>query len=61
MRTYNIQNQKPLFRFKHIEESRHSAKREIVQSLEAACDAHEGTDSLILLQLQLALKKAREL
>jgi hypothetical protein len=56
-----IHNQKPLFRFKHIEESRHSAKREIVQALEAACDAHAGTDSLILLQLQSALKKARQL
>jgi hypothetical protein len=61
MRTHNIQNQKPLFRYKHIEESRHSAKREIVQAIEAACDAHAGADSLILLQLQSALKKAREL
>lgn len=61
MRIHTMHNQSPMFRYKETPVSIREAKREIIQALQAVCDAYRGTDSLLLLQCQSALKKARTL
>jgi hypothetical protein len=60
MRTFTIHRQKP-FRTKETIVGKPEAQREIIDALQAVCDAYRGTDSLLLLQCQSALKKARTL
>jgi len=60
MRTFTIHKQKP-FRTKETVVGKSEAQREIVQALQAVCDSFKGTDSLLLLQCQSALKKAKNL
>lgn len=56
-----LHKQPPIFRVKETPVSIREAKREIIQALQAVCDAYRGTDSLLLLQCQSALKKAKNL
>jgi hypothetical protein len=60
MRTFTIYKQKP-FRKKETIIGKPEAQREIIDALQAVCDAYRGTDSFLLLQCQSALKKARTL
>lgn len=60
MRTFTIHTQKP-FRTKETIVGKPEAKREIIDALQAVCDAYRGTDSFLLLQCQSALKKAKNL
>jgi len=60
MRTYNIHNQKPLFRRKTTDMPRHEAKRAVTDALQAAID-HLGTGTLLSDQLKSALRKAQDL
>jgi hypothetical protein len=61
MRTFMIHKQPPIFRVKDTPVSIRETKREIIDALQAVCDAYRGTDSFLLLQCQSALKKARTL
>jgi hypothetical protein len=56
-----IHKQPPVFRVKETPVSIRETKREIIDALQAVCDAYRGTDSLLLLQCQSALKKAKSL
>ena len=60
MRTYNLHQQKPLFRRKDTDIPRHEAKRAVLDALQAAID-HLGTGTLLSDQLKSALRKARDL
>jgi hypothetical protein len=60
MRTFTIHRQKP-FRAKETIAGKPDAQREVIQALQAVCDAYRGTDSFLLLQCQSALKKAKSL
>jgi hypothetical protein len=60
MRTFTIHGQKP-FRAKETIAGKPDAQQEIIDALQAVCDAYRGTDSFLLLQCQSALKKARTL
>jgi hypothetical protein len=60
MRTFAIHKQKP-FRKKETIIGKREAQREIIDALQAVCDAYRGTDSFLLLQCQSALKKAKSL
>lgn len=56
-----LHKQPPIFRVKETPVSIRETKREIIQALQAVCDAYRGTDSLLLLQCQSALRKAKNL
>lgn len=60
MRTYNMHNQKPLFRRKDTELPRQEAKRAVLEALQAAID-HIGSGSLLADQLKSALRKGRDI
>ncbi len=55
-----MHRQKP-FRKKETIAGKPDAQREIIDALQAVCDAYRGTDSFLLLQCQSALKKAKSL
>lgn len=61
MRTHMMHKQPPIFRYKDTPVSIRETKREIIQALQAVCDSFKGTDSLLLLQCQSALRKAKNL
>jgi hypothetical protein len=60
MRTYNMHNQKPLFRRKDTEIPRQEAKRAVMDALQAAID-HVSAGTLLSDQLKSALRKAKDL
>ena len=59
MRTYTLQKQKPLFRFKESPYSDESVKQELIEAVEAVLDCYGDSDTLIMMQCRRALDRAR--
>jgi hypothetical protein len=54
-----MHKQKPLFRYKDSPLSGESAKREMMDALQAVVDSYGDSDSLIAMQCRRALDNAR--